>query len=118
MMAHVTVAALLSECKVLAHPASVDSVPTSGGKEDHVSMGMTSALKFAQIVANVELGLAIELLAGAEGLEFRLPLRPGIGVQSAYETVRAISPSVAVDRPMSEDFENLAAAIRNGKFAA
>lgn len=118
MMAHVTVAALLNECKVLSHPASVDSVPTSGGKEDHVSMGMTSALKFAQIVTNVELGLAIELLAAAEGLEFRLPLRPGIGVQRAYETVRSISPSVSVDRSMSEDFESLAAAIRDGKFEA
>jgi histidine ammonia-lyase len=116
MMAHVTVAALLNECKVLSHPASVDSVPTSGGKEDHVSMGMTSALKFRQIVQNVELGLAVELLAAAEGLEFRLPLKPGIGALKAYELVRSLCPPVLVDRPMSKDFEALADAIRTGRF--
>ncbi len=115
MMAHVTVAALLNECKVLSHPASVDSVPTSGGKEDHVSMGMTSALKFRQIVENVELGLAVELLAAAEGLEFRLPLKPGVRVLRAYEQVRSLCPAVLVDRPMSKDFEALAGAIRAGR---
>ena len=116
MMAQVTVAALLNECKVLSHPASVDSVPTSGGKEDHVSMGMTSALKFRQIVENVELGLAVELLAAAEGLEFRLPLRPGKGVLKAYETVRSLCPPVLQDRPMTRDFEALAEAIRSRRF--
>lgn len=79
-------------------------------------MGMTSALKLRQIVANVELGLAIELLAGAEGLEFRKPLRPGHGVQRAYETVRNLCPPVLVDRAMSTDFESLAGAIRTGRF--
>lgn len=116
MMAHVTVAALLNECKVLSHPASVDSVPTSGGKEDHVSMGMTSALKLRQIVANVELGLAIELLAAAEGLEFRKPLKPGLGVLKAYETVRSIAEPVLVDRALSQDIEAVAQAIRKGQF--
>lgn len=116
MMAHVTVAALLNECKVLAHPASVDSVPTSGGKEDHVSMGMTSALKFRQVVENVELGLAVELLAAAEGLEFRLPLKPGVGVARAYAAVRGECPPVLVDRPLSSDFRKLADAIRRGAF--
>ncbi|MBC8063986.1 MAG: histidine ammonia-lyase [Chlorobia bacterium] len=115
MMAHVTVAALLNECKVLSHPASVDSVPTSGGKEDHVSMGMTSALKLRQIVENVELGLAIELLAAAEGLEFRKPLRPGIGVMKAYEIVRSLCPPVLQDRPLSNDIEAIASAIRFGR---
>lgn len=116
MMAHVTVAALLNECKVLSHPASVDSVPTSGGKEDHVSMGMTSALKLRQIVANVELGLAIELLAGAEGLEFRKPLKPGVGVQNAYEALRSIAEPVLVDRALSDDIEAIAKAIQGGRF--
>ena len=77
MMAHVAAAALLNECKVLAHPASVDSVPTSGGKEDHVSMGMNAALKMRQIVENVEQVLAIELLCAAQGLDYRKPLKPG-----------------------------------------
>lgn len=116
MMAHVTVAALLNECKVFSHPASVDSVPTSGGKEDHVSMGMTSAIKLRQIVTNVELGLAIELLAAAEGLEFRKPLKPGAGVQKAYEVVRDIAEPVLVDRALSADIEAIAAAIRAKRF--
>lgn len=109
MMAHVTVAALLSEAKVLAHPASVDSVPTSGGKEDHVSMGMTAALKFREIVGLAERALAIELLAASEGLEHRLPLRPGRGVARGYEAVRALIPPVAVDRALGPDIEWLAA---------
>lgn len=109
MMAHVTVAALLSEAKVLAHPASVDSVPTSGGKEDHVSMGMTAALKFRQIVGLAERALAVELLAAAEGLEFRLPLRPGRGVERGYRAVRAVVPAVTEDRPLGPDIERLAA---------
>src|SRR6202451_105353 len=75
MIAQVCAASLLNEARVLAHPASVDNVPTSGGKEDHVSMGMTSALKLRQIVENAENVLAIELLAAAEGLDFRAPLR-------------------------------------------
>jgi histidine ammonia-lyase len=116
MMPHVTVAALLNDCKVLSHPASVDSVPTSGGKEDHVSMGMTSALKFRKIVENVERGLAIELLAAAEGLEYRKPLKPGIGALKAFEKLRSISPPVVHDRSLSKDIENVAAALRQGVF--
>lgn len=116
MMPHVTVAALLNDCKVLSHPASVDSVPTSGGKEDHVSMGMTSALKFRKIVENVERGLAIELLAAAEGLEYRKPLKPGRGVLQAYETVREIAAPVSQDRYLAPEFEELALAIRHGAF--
>lgn len=116
MMPHVTVAALLNDCKVLSHPASVDSVPTSGGKEDHVSMGMTSALKFRKIVENVERGLAIELLTAAEGLEYRKPLKPGLGVLKAYETVRSLVPPVSHDRYLAPDFEKLATAIRAGAF--
>ena len=76
MIAHVAAAALLNEAKVLSHPSSVDSVPTSGGKEDHVSMGMTGALKLRQVVENAEHVLAIELMCAAQGLEYRLPLKP------------------------------------------
>ena len=116
MMPHVTVAALLNDCKVLSHPASIDSVPTSGGKEDHVSMGMTSALKFRKIVENVERGLAIELLAAAEGLEYRKPLKPGAGALAAYDKLREISPPVVHDRSLSGDIERVATAIRQGVF--
>lgn len=116
MMAHVTVAALLNECKVLSHPASVDSVPTSGGKEDHVSMGMTSALKFRGIVENVERGLAIELLAACEGIEFRRPLRAGEHVERAHDAVREITESVDEDRSLAPDIEAVAKALREGKF--
>jgi histidine ammonia-lyase len=116
MMAHVTVAALLNECKVLAHPASIDSVPTSGGKEDHVSMGMTSALKLRQIVDNVERGLAIELMAAAEGLEHRKPLRPGKVLDRIYGEVRAVVEPLIEDRVIAGDIENLATALREGRF--
>jgi histidine ammonia-lyase len=116
MILHVAAVALLNEAKVLAHPASVDNLPTSGGKEDHVSMGMTAALKLRTIVENAEHLLAIELLAAAEGLEFRRPLKGGAGVEQAYERVRKISPSVDADRSMSPDIARVAAAIREGLF--
>lgn len=108
MIPHVAAVSLLSECKVLSHPASVDNVPTSGGKEDHVSMGMTSALKLRSIVGSVERVLAIELLAAAQGLEFRKPLRPGVGILKAYEAIREISPAVTGDRSLAPDVEALA----------
>ncbi|MGI8432376.1 MAG: histidine ammonia-lyase, partial [Chthoniobacterales bacterium] len=91
MIAHVAAVALLSEAKVLAHPSSVDNLPTSAGKEDHVSMGMTGALKLRTIVENAEHVLASELLAAAEGLEFRHPLQAGAGVEGAFATLRALS---------------------------
>jgi histidine ammonia-lyase len=116
MILHVAAVALLSEAKVLAHPASIDNLPTSGGKEDHVSMGMTSALKLRGIVENAEHLLAIELLAAAEGLEFRRPLKGGVGVEEAYERVRKISAAVEADRSMSSDIARVAAAIREGVF--
>jgi histidine ammonia-lyase len=116
MILHVAAVALLNEAKVLSHPASVDNLPTSGGKEDHVSMGMTSALKLRTIVENAEHLLAIELLSAAEGLEFRHPLKGGVGVEEAYERVRSISPAVDADRSMSADIERVATAIREGMF--
>ena len=92
MIAHVAAAALLNEAKVLAHPSSVDSVPTSGGKEDHVAMGMTGALKLRTIVDLAENLTAIELLAGAEALEHRRPLKAGVGVERAFTTLRKTAP--------------------------
>src|SRR3989449_9106091 len=116
MIAHVAAAALLNEAKVLAHPSSVDSVPTSGGKEDHVAMGMTGALKLRTIVDLAENLAAIELLAGAEALEHRRPLKAGVGVERAFTTLRKISPPLTQDRSLSGDIARVAEAIRSGDF--
>lgn len=116
MIAHVAAVSLLSESKVLAHPSSVDNVPTSGGQEDHVSMGMTAALKLRQIVENGENIAAIELLAASQALSYREPFDPGRELRRVLEVVRAIAPPVAEDRPLSRDIECVAAAIRGGRF--
>jgi histidine ammonia-lyase len=116
MMAQVTAAALLAEARVLAHPASVDNVPTDGGKEDHVSMGMTAATKLRAIVENAEHALAIEFLCAAEGLEYRLPLKPGQGVRRAYEVIRESVPRLTRDRALSSDIQQIAESIRRGRF--
>src|SRR5207247_6374372 len=92
MIPQYVAAALVSENKVLAHPASVDSIPTSAGQEDHVSMGNASGLKAWQVLANAERTLAIELLAGAQAVEFLAPLEPGVGVAAARLLVRSLSP--------------------------
>src|SRR3989454_10212252 len=116
MMLQIVAASLLNEAKVLAHPASIDNVPTDGGKEDHVSMGMTAATKLRSIVDNAEHMLAIELIAAAEGLEYRAPLQPGRGVKQAHEIIRRHVPRLTSDRAMSGEIENLAQAIRDGEF--
>jgi histidine ammonia-lyase len=116
MIAHVAAAALLNEAKVLSHPSSVDSVPTSGGKEDHVSMGMTGALKLRQVVANAEYVLAMELMAAAQGLEYRLPLKPAREVERAAAVVRGVVPPLKEDRVLAGEIERLALAVRAGKF--
>jgi len=118
MTAHVAAASLVSEARVLAHPASVDNITTSGGKEDHVSMGMTSALKLRAIVDLAENLLAIELLAAAEGLEHRRPLKAGVGVERAFAAVRKIAPPLTQDRALSGDIARVAEAIRRGDFEA
>jgi len=116
MMLQVTAVALLNEAKVLAHPACIDNVPTDGGKEDHVSMGMTSATKLRSIVNLAEMATAIELMTAAQALEHHAPLAPGRGVKQAYEIVRRLVPPLTQDRPMSRDIEKLIAAIRQGEF--
>ena len=116
MIAHVSAAALLNEAKVLAHPASVDSVPTSGGKEDHVSMGMTAALKLKQIVNHAEWVLAIELMTAAEGLEYRRPLKPAKQVEQAWQLVRTLVAPLEEDRELASDIERLAKGVRDGNF--
>lgn len=116
MIAQVAAVALLNESKVLAHPASVDNLPTSAGKEDHVSMGMTAATKLRTIVENIEHVVAIEMLCAAEGLDYRLPLQPGLGVRRAYRTLRRLAPRLTRDRVLSPDIQKVAASIRRGDF--
>src|SRR2546428_566594 len=116
MTAHVAAASLVNEARVFAHPASVDNITTSGGKEDHVSMGMTSALKLRAIVDLAESLLAIELLAAAQGLEHRRPLKAGIGVERAFAAVRKIASPLTEDRALSGDIASVAEAIRRGDF--
>ncbi len=111
-------AALVSENKVLAHPASVDSIPTSAGQEDHVSMGNASGLKALQVLANAERSLAIELLAGAQAVEFLAPLEPGRGVAAARAFVRTLSERLREDRSLSSDIERVAEAVRDGRLLA
>jgi len=116
MMLQVTAVALLSEAKILAHPASADNVPTDGGKEDHVSMGMTAATKLRTIVNLAEQVIAIELITGAEGLEHRKPLAPGHGVAHAYQIVRDRVKPLNEDRSMSDDIQEISEKIRKGEF--
>jgi histidine ammonia-lyase len=116
MMMQVTAAALLNEARVLAHPASIDNVPTDGGKEDHVSMGMTAASKLRSIVSNAELLTSIELITAAEGIEYRAPLLPGRGVKLAYDLVRSLVPRLQRDRSMTSDIEKVVEAIHGGEF--
>jgi histidine ammonia-lyase len=103
MMAQVTAAALVSENKILAHPASVDSIPSSAGKEDHVSMGSISARKLAQIVKHVRSVLAVEMLVASQGLDLRQPRKPGKGVAAAHAAVRSSVPTLTEDRPLYKD---------------
>ena len=107
-------AALVSENKSLAHPASVDSIPTSAGQEDHVSMGNAAGLKAHQVLANAERSLAIELLAGAQAVEFLAPLEPGHGVAATRAFVRTLSERLREDRSLSADIERVATAVRDG----
>jgi histidine ammonia-lyase len=113
MIAQVVAVSLIAENNVLAHPASVTNLPTSANKEDHVSMGMTSALKFAQIVANVERILAIELMCAAQGLEFLKPLQPSPKISRAYSLVREKVPPLAQDTPLSGYIESLVPVVRD-----
>src|SRR5881397_1090261 len=118
MIPQYVAASLVSENKVLAHPASVDSIPTSAGQEDHVSMGNTAGLKALQVLANAERAVAIELLAGAQGVEFLAPLEPGAGVAAARAFVRTLSDRLDDDRSLTPDIERVAAAVRDGSFVA
>ena len=114
MIPQYVAASLVSENKVLCHPASVDSIPTSAGQEDHVSMGNAAGLKAWQVLANAERAVAIELLAGSQAVEFHAPLEPGAGGRAARAAVRELSPRLRDDRPLAGDIEAVAGAVRDG----
>jgi histidine ammonia-lyase len=118
MIPQYVAASLVSENKALCHPASVDSIPTSAGQEDHVSMGNASGLKAWQVLANAESVVAIELLAGAQAVEFLAPLSAGAGSEAARRFVRGVSARLGEDRPLSGDIESLATAVRDGTLIA
>jgi histidine ammonia-lyase len=118
MIPQYVAASLVSENKSLCHPASVDSIPTSAGQEDHVSMGNAAGLKAWQVLANAERALAIELLAGAQAVEFLAPLEPGHGVRATHAFVRSLSPRLDDDRSLSRDIEVVAGAVRDGSLVA
>jgi len=118
MIAQYVAAALVNEIKILAHPASIDSIPTSAGMEDFVSMGVTSAHKLLRVLEQAQQVVAIELMCAAQMLEFRKPLKPGIGVQHAYDQVRARVPKLEDDRVLAPDIAALTEAVKLGAFAA
>ena len=116
MMAQVTAASITSECKVLAHPSSVDSIPTDGSKEDVVPMAMGAAWKARRIMENVRNVLSIELMCGAQGIDFRAPLKPAAAVAKAHQRVRSVVARLERDRVMSSDIASLSAEIFAGRF--
>lgn len=118
MMAQVTSAALASECKLLAHPASVDSIPTDGNKEDVVPMAMGAAVKLRRSVRNLRHVLAIELIVAAEGIEHRRPLRTTVALEQAHAIIRQYVPRSTGDRPPSPDIVRLADALAAGALDA
>ena len=118
MIAQVTSAALVAESRILCHPASVDSIPSSAGREDHVSMGMTAALKAAQVADFTRSCLAIEILVAAQALDLRAPLRPGRGVHAAHQLVRQRVPTLDRDREVHRDVSQVSALIDSGELVA
>ena len=117
MMAQVTAAALVSENKVFAHPASVDSITTSGNKEDYVSMGMTAALKLRRVVENTRNVLSIEAMAVAQALDFLAPLKTSKRGQAAHAVIRSVCATMERDRVMYPDFARMAQLLADGKIA-
>ena len=118
MIAQYTAAALVSENKVLAHPASVDSIPTSANKEDHVSMGTIAARKGREIVANTENVIGIELLCAAQALDLFTNLKPGEGTLAAYQAIRRAIPHLDTDRFLAADIDAMRELMRSGAILA
>ena len=118
MIAHYTAAALVNELQTLAHPSSVDTIPTSANQEDHVSMGGTSALHLREAIDRAEQVLAIEALCAAQGLDYRAPLRPGAGVERAHALVRSVVRHLDTDRSPAPDIGAVRALVRSGELLA
>jgi len=118
MLVQYTAAALVSENRSLCFPASADSIPTSAGQEDHVSMGMTAAHKAVQIATNSERAIAVEALSAAQGLSLRAPLTPAPGTAAALSAIRSVSPELDEDRSLSADIEAVRALICEGALQA
>ena len=118
MLAQYTAASLVSENKVLAHPASVDTIPTSGKQEDHVSMGWTSVRKLREVVANVRACLAVEILCAAQGIDLLAPLRPARLTGEAHAAIRELVPTLEHDRTLYPEIEAVVRLIRSGRLAA
>jgi len=116
MIAQVTAAALASELKTLAHPASVDSIPTSANKEDHVSMSMGASLKAERAVALASRVVAVEVLCACQAIDLLAPLKTSTMLQPVHDFVRSIAPVLTIDRPPSPDIEGIADAILSGTF--
>jgi histidine ammonia-lyase len=117
MMPQVTAAALASENKVLAHPASADSITTSGNKEDYVSMGMAAAIKLKRVLANTTNVLAIEACAAAQAIDFLAPLKTSVPLARAHAAIRKVSPMVQKDRVLAQDIVSIASIITQGVLA-
>ena len=115
MLAQYTAASLVSECKSLAHPASVDSIPSSAGQEDHVSMGMTAARHARGVVANAEVVVAVEAMAGAQGLDLRAPLAPAGATRAARDAIREAIPFLDADRELGPDIAAATELVRTGR---
>jgi len=115
MLAQYTAASLVSENKVLCHPACVDSIPTSANKEDHVSMGTISARKCREIIKNVENVIAIELLCGSQAMDLFTNMKPGEGTMAAYNVIRGTVSHLDSDRILSKDIEAVKSLMRSGK---
>jgi histidine ammonia-lyase len=114
MIAQVTSAALVAESRILCHPASVDSIPSSAGREDHVSMGMTAALKARQVAEHTRTCLAIELLVASQALDLRRPVKPGRGAEAAYTLIRSKVPTLDRDRELHTDIQAVCGLIDSG----
>jgi histidine ammonia-lyase len=118
MLVQYTAASLVSECKSLAHPASVDSIPSSAGQEDHVSMGMTSARHAREVEGNAETVLALEALGAAQALDLRAPLEPGPATRAAHAAIRARVPFFEADREFGPDIADAVSLVREGRLVA
>ena len=118
MIAQYTAAALVAENKILCHPASVDSIPSSGDQEDHVSMGMTAALKLQDVLRNSQTVLGIEALCAAQAIDLLAPLQAGVGTTAGHDLVRRFAPTLGRDRYLAPEIEAAAQAVADGEFAA